>query len=192
MRLLIGQDIGLPDLLPLALDVLRDNPMSEGDMHEGDLLSAILTRNPAIWAQSPELGRELRVIVSESTDLPPDLQQKVDRLLTSWSTDTEVAHGWAKRRIYGTFRRSGRGPDRAAGRPRVRRRTMMPIITQRIMVSERSGLVSKSRARRRCVVSHEKGRSIARRLGRTSKPRWPGSLRTMSSSLRGSGWSSRP
>ncbi|MET9462028.1 contact-dependent growth inhibition system immunity protein [Streptomyces canus] len=82
MRLLIGQDIGLPYLLPLALKVLRDNPMAEGDMYEGDLLSAVLTRNPAVWTESPELGRELRAIVSALTDPPPDLQQKVERFLT--------------------------------------------------------------------------------------------------------------
>ncbi|MFJ2263138.1 contact-dependent growth inhibition system immunity protein [Streptomyces sp. NPDC087844] len=81
LRLLIGQDIGLPYLLPLALKVLRDNPMAEGDMYEGDLLSAVLTRNLAVWTESPELGRELRAIVSELTDLPPDLQQKIERFL---------------------------------------------------------------------------------------------------------------
>ncbi|MGW8877668.1 contact-dependent growth inhibition system immunity protein [Streptomyces mirabilis] len=83
MRLLIGQDIGLPYLLPLALEVLRDSPMAEGDMYEGDLLSAVLTRNPAVWTESSVLGRELRVIVAELTDLPPDLQQKVERFMTS-------------------------------------------------------------------------------------------------------------
>ncbi|MEU0029577.1 contact-dependent growth inhibition system immunity protein [Streptomyces sp. NPDC006335] len=81
MRLLIGQDIGLPYLLPLALEVLRDNPMAEGHMYEGDLLAAVLTRNPAVWTESSELGRELRVIISNLTDLPPDLQQKVERFL---------------------------------------------------------------------------------------------------------------
>ncbi|CAM5354921.1 contact-dependent growth inhibition system immunity protein [Streptomyces hirsutus] len=81
MRLLIGQDIGLPHLLPLALEVLRENPMAEGHMYEGDLLSAVLTRNPAVWTESSELGRELRVIISKLTDLPPDLQQKVERFL---------------------------------------------------------------------------------------------------------------
>ncbi|MEU0087314.1 contact-dependent growth inhibition system immunity protein, partial [Streptomyces sp. NPDC006274] len=45
MRLLIGQSIGLPYLLPLAVEVLRENPMAEGHMYEGDLLSAVLTRN---------------------------------------------------------------------------------------------------------------------------------------------------
>ncbi|MFJ4467761.1 contact-dependent growth inhibition system immunity protein [Streptomyces sp. NPDC089424] len=83
MRLLIGQDIGLPHLLPLALEVLRDNPMAEGDLYEGDLLSAVLTRNPAVWTESSGLGRELRAIVSELTDLPPELRQKAERFLRS-------------------------------------------------------------------------------------------------------------
>ncbi|MGW4991736.1 contact-dependent growth inhibition system immunity protein [Streptomyces mirabilis] len=81
MRLLIGQDIGLPYLLPLALDVLRENPMAEGHMYAGDLLSVVLTRNPSLWAEFPELGRELRVIVSKLTGLPPDLQQRIERFL---------------------------------------------------------------------------------------------------------------
>lgn len=79
--MLIGQDVGLPYLLPLALEVLRDNPMAEGDMYEGDLLAAVLTRSPAVWAESSGLGRELRAIVLQLTDLPPDLQQKVERFL---------------------------------------------------------------------------------------------------------------
>ncbi|MGX1274529.1 contact-dependent growth inhibition system immunity protein [Streptomyces phaeoluteigriseus] len=83
MRVLIGQDTGLPYLLPLALDVLRDNPMAEGDMYEGDLLSAVLTRDPKTWAECRELGQELRMIVTELTALPSDLQQKVQRFLTS-------------------------------------------------------------------------------------------------------------
>ncbi|MER5753740.1 contact-dependent growth inhibition system immunity protein [Streptomyces sp. NPDC002088] len=82
MRLLIGQDVGLAYLLPLALEVLRDDPMAEGDMYEGDLLSAVLTRSPAVWKERPELGRELGVVVSELTDLPPSLMQETARFLT--------------------------------------------------------------------------------------------------------------
>ncbi|MEU6030269.1 contact-dependent growth inhibition system immunity protein [Streptomyces tauricus] len=84
MRLLIGQDVGLAFLLPLALEVLRDDPMAEGDMYEGDLLSAVLTRSPAVWNEWPELGRELAVIVSELielTDLTPHLSQVTERFL---------------------------------------------------------------------------------------------------------------
>ncbi|MFC9153500.1 contact-dependent growth inhibition system immunity protein [Streptomyces bauhiniae] len=83
MRLLIGQDMGLPYLLPLALEVLRENPMAEGGMYEGDLLSAVLTRNPSTWSELPELGRELRVIAAKLTGLSPDLQQKAERFLAT-------------------------------------------------------------------------------------------------------------
>ncbi|MFF2849001.1 contact-dependent growth inhibition system immunity protein [Streptomyces sp. NPDC058001] len=83
MRLLVGQDVCLPYLLPLALEVLRENPMAEGHMYEGDLLSAVLTRHSSVWADFPELGRELRVIVSKLHGLPPDLQQRVERFLSS-------------------------------------------------------------------------------------------------------------
>lgn len=31
-RLLVGQDVGLPVLLELAVEVLSDNPLTEGDM----------------------------------------------------------------------------------------------------------------------------------------------------------------
>ncbi|MEU6238851.1 contact-dependent growth inhibition system immunity protein, partial [Kitasatospora sp. NPDC047058] len=55
MRLLIGQDVGLAHLLPLALEVLRDDPMAEGDLYAGDLLSAVLTRSPAVWNEWPRL-----------------------------------------------------------------------------------------------------------------------------------------
>jgi len=81
MRLLIGQDVGLAYLLPLALEVLRDDPMAEGDMYEGDLLAAVLTRSPAVWNEWSELGRELGVIVSELTDLPQSLMQETARFL---------------------------------------------------------------------------------------------------------------
>ncbi|MFF3634109.1 contact-dependent growth inhibition system immunity protein [Streptomyces sp. NPDC002250] len=81
VRLLIGQDIGLPYLLPLAVEVLRENPMAEGHMYEGDLLSAVLTRDLSVWAEFPALVRELRGIVSKLTGLPPDLERKVDRFL---------------------------------------------------------------------------------------------------------------
>jgi hypothetical protein len=55
--------------------------MAEGDLCEGDLLSAVLIRSPAAWTESSGLDRELRAIVSQVTDLPPDLQQKVESFL---------------------------------------------------------------------------------------------------------------
>ncbi|MFG2469826.1 contact-dependent growth inhibition system immunity protein [Streptomyces canus] len=51
--------------------MLRDNPMAEGDMYEGALLSAALTRNPAVWATpsglgpGPDDGAKLRAVPAD-------------------------------------------------------------------------------------------------------------------------------
>ncbi|MFF3849609.1 contact-dependent growth inhibition system immunity protein [Streptomyces sp. NPDC002328] len=81
MRLLIGQDVGLAYLLPLAVEVLRVDPLAEGDMYEGDLLAAVLTRSAEVWSESPELKRDVRLIVSELADVPPALKREVERFL---------------------------------------------------------------------------------------------------------------
>lgn len=81
LRLLIRQDVGLPFLLPLALEILRLDPMAEGHMYEGDLLAAVLSRSPETWTTSPEFGRELRQIVSGLGDLPPELKHEAERIL---------------------------------------------------------------------------------------------------------------
>ncbi|MFC7014368.1 contact-dependent growth inhibition system immunity protein [Streptomyces viridiviolaceus] len=81
MRLLIRQDVGLAHLLPLALEVLRANPLAEGDMYEGDLLAAALTRSAEFWSEFPELRREVHLIVSELADVPPALKREVEEFL---------------------------------------------------------------------------------------------------------------
>ncbi|MEU3613383.1 contact-dependent growth inhibition system immunity protein [Streptomyces sp. NPDC006872] len=81
MRLLIRQDVGLAYLLPLAVEALRIDPMAEGDMCEGDLLAAVLTRSAEVWSESPELERDVRLIVSELADVPPTLKREVERFL---------------------------------------------------------------------------------------------------------------
>ncbi|MFF3327818.1 contact-dependent growth inhibition system immunity protein [Streptomyces sp. NPDC002889] len=83
MRMLIRQDVGLPYLLPLALDVLRGNPLAEGDMYEGDLLSAVVTRSPAAWSELARLRHDLRVIVSELAAMPHVLRLDVERFLAA-------------------------------------------------------------------------------------------------------------
>ena len=41
LRIMIGQQIGLPFLVPLALDILEQNPLAEGDFFAGDLLYSV-------------------------------------------------------------------------------------------------------------------------------------------------------
>ncbi|GGS84474.1 contact-dependent growth inhibition system immunity protein [Streptomyces griseoviridis] len=81
MRLLIRQNVGLAHLLPLAVEVLRSDPLAEGDMYEGDLLAAVLTRDAGVWIDYPELRREVRSIVSELADVSPALKRDVEGFL---------------------------------------------------------------------------------------------------------------
>ncbi|WP_367132998.1 MULTISPECIES: contact-dependent growth inhibition system immunity protein [Streptomyces] len=81
MRLLIRQDVGLAYLLPLSVEVLRVDPLAEGDMYEGDLLAAVLTRSAEVWSEFPELAREVRLIVLELADVPPALKREAEGFL---------------------------------------------------------------------------------------------------------------
>ncbi|MFE6747330.1 contact-dependent growth inhibition system immunity protein [Kitasatospora purpeofusca] len=81
LRLLIGQSVGLVHLLPLAVDILWDDPLAEGDMYEGDLLAAVLSRNAEVWRTIPELGREVRSIVSGLVDVPSILEPRIKEFL---------------------------------------------------------------------------------------------------------------
>ncbi|WP_393101813.1 contact-dependent growth inhibition system immunity protein [Streptomyces sp. LN325] len=81
LRLLISQDIGLPVLLPLAVEALHDNPLAEGHMYEGDLLCAVLIRTSTVWSTHPELARQLTVIVGALSGLSPDLRSQTERFV---------------------------------------------------------------------------------------------------------------
>ncbi|MER5200342.1 contact-dependent growth inhibition system immunity protein [Streptomyces sp. NPDC002755] len=81
LRLLIRQDIGLSVLLPLAVEVLGDNPTAEGHMGEGDLLRAVLTRASAVWSVYPDSARQLASVVGGLSGLSPDLRSEVERFL---------------------------------------------------------------------------------------------------------------
>jgi hypothetical protein len=65
LRVLIGQNIALPLLIPLAKDRLRDDPLSEGDFYPGDLLKVVLTADPAFWHDRVELAYEIRTILDD-------------------------------------------------------------------------------------------------------------------------------
>jgi len=83
LRLAIQQDDSPAHHLPQALAVLREHPLAKGDLYQGDLLSAVLTREPEVWSASPGLARDLRVIVSALVDLPVDIRREAERFLAS-------------------------------------------------------------------------------------------------------------
>lgn len=51
-RILIGQDISLDILIPLAMDMLSENIMAEGHYYAGDLLVAVITCEGSFWRKN--------------------------------------------------------------------------------------------------------------------------------------------
>lgn len=81
--MLIRQDIGLRHLLPLAVEVLRGDPMADADLYPGVLLSAVICCDSAAWEDFPDLRHELRDIVAGLAEVPPVIQQDVERFLAA-------------------------------------------------------------------------------------------------------------
>jgi hypothetical protein len=78
LRILIGQQIGLPYLVPMALEMLRADPFTEGDYYGGDLLAAVLRVEAAFWREHPDLRREAAGVAAEAFGLLPRVDD-VDR-----------------------------------------------------------------------------------------------------------------
>jgi hypothetical protein len=72
---MIGQNIGLPYLVPLAIEFLQQNPLVAGDFYEGDLLNNVLSIDLHFWHTRPDLRRLLEGIVNGTDPLPEDLHE---------------------------------------------------------------------------------------------------------------------
>jgi hypothetical protein len=66
LRIMIGQNIGLQYLIPLALEHLRKKPLAEGDFYPGDLLKMVLTADPKFWLDHPEWRKEVEEIAQRA------------------------------------------------------------------------------------------------------------------------------
>ena len=64
LRMLIGQEIGLKYLVPIALRKLALDPFADGDFYCGDLLKVVVGVSPAFWAAEPTLRRALDDVIS--------------------------------------------------------------------------------------------------------------------------------
>lgn len=77
LRIMIGQQIGLRWLVPLALEVLETDPLAEGDFYEGDLLCAVLMLPADFWAREPRLRSRLSAVLDELGQLPKEVSERV-------------------------------------------------------------------------------------------------------------------
>lgn len=77
LRIMIGQNIGLPYLLPLALERLEENPWAAGDMYPGDLLK-MTARADFPWGTRPDLRERVRAVVTRALTEIPTLRHEDD------------------------------------------------------------------------------------------------------------------
>jgi hypothetical protein len=63
LRVMIGQDIGLPFLIPLAIEELEKDPFACGDFYPGDLLNAVLRIQSVFWEDHVQLSKRLYELV---------------------------------------------------------------------------------------------------------------------------------
>ncbi|WP_419905147.1 contact-dependent growth inhibition system immunity protein [Kiloniella sp.] len=87
LRIMIGQNIGLRHLLPMAIDKLRKNPLCEGDFYDGDLLSQVITRNGSELSKHTDIVELVRIceaaLVSENPMCPDEVQAEIQTFCQS-------------------------------------------------------------------------------------------------------------
>ncbi|MFF5298719.1 contact-dependent growth inhibition system immunity protein [Streptomyces sp. NPDC013161] len=86
---LIGQNVGLPWLLPLAVEILRDTAAAQaaGGWYDDDLLYAVVTRDADAWGDFPALARDLKETVAGLKDLSRYVKTEVEAFLAMPLTD---------------------------------------------------------------------------------------------------------
>jgi hypothetical protein len=71
LRIMLGQQIAVPILLPRAVSVLADDPLAEGDYYPGDLLYTVLRLPEHEW-RGAERHRQRLIEVLRAASLPSD------------------------------------------------------------------------------------------------------------------------
>jgi hypothetical protein len=68
VRLLIGQNVGLRFLIPVALDILSDDIFIDTDFYNGDLLQNVLQVDKNFWNENKELKDTLDGLLDSYSD----------------------------------------------------------------------------------------------------------------------------
>jgi len=66
LRMMIGQQFGLPYLIPLAIEKIASDLFVEGDTYAGDLLEKVLNIESSFWISSKDLWLEVNKLISGS------------------------------------------------------------------------------------------------------------------------------
>jgi hypothetical protein len=65
LRIMIGQNVGLFYLIPLAIERLHIDPLVGGDFYRGDLMKNVLSVSREFWVDNPKLYWEVHELLVE-------------------------------------------------------------------------------------------------------------------------------
>jgi hypothetical protein len=66
LRIMIGQGISLPILVPLAIERLEEEPLVAGNIYEGDLLAAVAKIEEGFWTNRASLLERMRQVIGRA------------------------------------------------------------------------------------------------------------------------------
>ena len=83
LRIMIGQNIGLKFLLPLAIEKLKEDLFVSGNFYEGDLLQVVLNVKDTFWIDNSEIREELKKLILGRDDDLKSNNIKYDNFLNT-------------------------------------------------------------------------------------------------------------
>jgi len=75
LRIMIGQQIGIEHLIPLALNRLEADPYAEGDYYPGDLLAVVMRIPSEYWLKHPMEATRMDSIADRAAKLLEGLNE---------------------------------------------------------------------------------------------------------------------
>jgi hypothetical protein len=77
LRILIGQNIALEILIPIAITKLEENPFVSGDYYYGDLLQSVLSIPKQFWKNHQDLYFQLAEIIGGLPEILEDIKSSI-------------------------------------------------------------------------------------------------------------------
>lgn len=77
LRFMIQQKLGWKYLIPMAIEVLTENPLISADYYEGDLLKSVVSVDKKFWKNNPELWYEVEEIIVQTELIVETFQQTI-------------------------------------------------------------------------------------------------------------------
>jgi hypothetical protein len=79
LRIMIGQQISLPILIPLAVERLESEPLAEGSHYPGDLLAMVLKVDESFWTAHSDSFERVRRVLGRVRDSLASLDEMTAR-----------------------------------------------------------------------------------------------------------------